>query len=177
MSRATPPLLPEQRLAKVLGIARANSLGVIVCAAASLSLNVLEPDWVRAGFAALALVAGAMEWHGQNQLRDRDVGGLHWLLGAQGCLYTVIAGYAMWRLQHFDAAAYWAEFPEEVRESFNTRMRESNLDPVADREFMLRGMNFLVCTVLIVVSTIYQGGLAWWYRRQRFAVAEALASS
>ena len=91
MPKNEPPVLPEIRLAKVLGVARADALGVLVCAGASCMLSIGGQDWIMAGFAALALVAGAMEWHGQTRLREGDFGGMHWLLGAQGCLYTAKA--------------------------------------------------------------------------------------
>jgi hypothetical protein len=176
MSRITPPELPQRRLDKVLGVSRANSIGVLGCAGASLLLNLLAQDWIMAGFAALAVVAGAMEWHGQTRLRDSDLGGLHWLLGAQGCLYTVIAGYVMWRLQHFDPAALWAELPDDARERFLEQLRQADV-PESDRDTFLRAMNLLICAVLLVVSTLYQGGLSWWYRRNRGAIAAALDGS
>ncbi|MBX3737847.1 MAG: hypothetical protein KF715_14220 [Candidatus Didemnitutus sp.] len=174
MSRVTPPLLPEQRLEKVLGVARADALGVLVCAGASLLVSGTQQDWIMCGFSLLALVAGGMEWHGHQRLRDRDLGGLQWLLGAQGCLYTVIAGYVLWRLQHFNAVTYWAELPAEARDQIDAQLKQSGLDVETDRVLLLRTMNFLVCTVLIFVSTLYQGGLAWFYRRHRAAISEAL---
>lgn len=174
MSRTTPPLLPEQRLEKVLGVARADALGVLVCAGASLLVSGAQQDWIMCGFSLLALVAGAMEWHGHQRLRDRDLGGLQWLLGAQGCLYTVIAGYALWRLRHFDAALYWAELPSEARDQIEAQMKQNGLDADTDRELLLRTMNFIVCSVLVFVSTLYQGGLTWYYRRHRAAVAAAM---
>lgn len=173
MSRNTPPELPQRRLEKVLGVSRANSIGVLACAGASLLLNLLAQDWILSGFAALAVVAGAMEWHGQTRLRDGDFGGLHWLLGAQGCLYTVIAGYVMWRLQHFDPAALWAELPDDARTRFMEQLRQANVAE-SDRDIFLRAMNSLICAALVLVSTLYQGGLAWWYRRSRDAIATAL---
>lgn len=174
MSRVTPPLLPEQRLEKVLGVARADALGVFVCAGASVLVSGLQEDWIMCGFSLLALVAGGMEWQGYQRLRDRDLGGLQWLLGAQGCLYTVIAAYALWRLQHFNAMAYWAELPEEARTQIDEQLKQNGLNADTDRALLLRTMNFLVCTVLIFVSTLYQGGLTWFYRRHRGAIAEAL---
>lgn len=173
MSRVTPPELPQRRLEKVLGVSRANSIGVLACAGSSLLLNLLAQDWIMSGFAALAVVAGAMEWTGQTRLREGDFGGLHWLTGAQGCLYTVIAGYAMWRMQHFDPTVLWAELPEEARTRFLGQLQQAGVAE-SDRDPLLRGMNFLICTVLVVVSTVYQGGLAWWYHRSRSAIAAAL---
>lgn len=175
MSRRTPPELPQRRLEKVLGVSRANSIGVLACAGSSLLLNLVAQDWIMAGFALLAIVAGSMEWNGNGRLRDGDIGGLHWLLGAQGCLYTVIAGYVLWRLQHFDPAVLWAELPDEARERVVEQLRTAGVAE-SDRDLFLRAMNAFVCTALAIASTLYQGGLAWWYRRNRHAIAKALGA-
>ena len=174
MTKNVPPILPEKRLEKVLGVARFNAACVLVCSGAGLAVSGAGGDWVFAGFAALALVAGAMEWHGQERLREGDIGGVHWLLGAQACLYTVIAGYVLWRMRFFDGAQYWARIPDELREQFNAQMRQAGLDPEADRPLLLRTMNFMICVGLVIGGAIHQGGLSWWYRRQREAIATAL---
>lgn len=177
MSRVTPPLLPAQRLEKVLGVARADALGVFVCAGASLLVSGMQEDWIMCGFSFLALVAGGMEWHGHQRLRDGDFGGMPWLLGAQGCLYTVIAGYALWRLQHFDAATYWEQIPPWGRDVLISSMEQAGFDPQADRTQYLHLLNTEGCVLLFLVSTLYQGGLTWFYRRHRGAIAEALSGN
>lgn len=171
---SAPPVLPEVKLHRVIRIARGNSAGVIVCAGMSLVLSVPAENWIFAAFAALALVCGAMEWHGQERLREGDRGGMEWLTGAQLCLYTVIIGYALWRWKHFVPATYWAEIPAPAQEQLLAQIREAKLDPETDRDLLLRTMNGLVCTVLVGVSTLYQVGLTLWYRAQSAAVATAL---
>jgi type IV secretory pathway TrbD component len=171
---STPPVLPVVKAARVLRIARADAVGVVVCASFSLLIALPAQQWVFAGFSALALVCGAMEWHGQDRLREGEFGGLQWLIGAQACLYTVILGYALWRWQHFDPAAHWAEIPAAARDQLNAKMVEAGLDPEADRELLLRTMNGLICSVLVGGSTLYQVGLALWYRAQAPALAAAL---
>lgn len=170
----TPPILPEVKLGRVVRFARADSVGVIVCAGFSLLVSAPAGHGVFAAFSALALVCGAMEWHGQERLRAGQFEGLSWLVGAQGCLYTVILGYAAWRWQHFDAAAYWAEIPEAAQEQLQAQMLQAGLDPATDRPLLLRTMNALVCLVLAGLSTLYQGGLALWYRAQQGAIRAAL---
>lgn len=170
----SPPVLPEVKYQRVLRIARADAIGVIACAGLGLLLSLPTQNWVFAGFSGLALVAGAMEWHGQEKLRSAEIGGLHWIIGAQGCLYTIILGYVLWRWRYFDAAAYWAEVPGPARDQLLSQMAEAGLDPEADRELLLRTMNFVVCAVMFFVSSLYQGGLALWYRFQQEAVAQAL---
>ncbi|MBA4136529.1 MAG: hypothetical protein C0518_04355 [Opitutus sp.] len=177
MSANVPPVLPEVKLERVVRLARADSVGVIVCAGFSLLVSVPAENWVFAGFSALALVCGAMEFFGQDRLRAGDFGGLQWLVGAQACLYTVILGYVLWRWQHFDAATYWAEIPTAAQDKLKAQMTEAGLDPVADRDLLLRSMNSLVGSVLLGVSTLYQVGLAWWYRAQREDIAAALAEN
>jgi len=170
----SPPTLPERKLQRVLTISRADSIGVLVCSGSSLLLSLLAGDATFALFSALALAAGGMEAHGNRRLREGGPDGLQWLTGAQGCLYTVVVGYALWRLNFFDAAAYWEQVPAPAREQFEAKMREAGLDPVADRAQLLAFVNYIVCSVLLVVSTLYQGGLAFLYSRQRAAVLAAL---
>lgn len=169
-----PPVLPERKLRRVLALSRANSLGVLLCSGAALLLAALNGDWMFAGFSALAVVAGGMEAHGHRSLLAGRGDGLTWLIGAQACLYTVIVGYVIWRWRHFNPAAYWAGFPAPAQEQMIAQMKETGLDPEADRDVLLRMMNFLICSTLLGVSTLYQGGLALWYRLQRGAVLAAL---
>jgi hypothetical protein len=175
MSRLPPPpILPERKLERVLRVSRANSIGVFVCAGLSFAFSLPGGAYVFAAFSALALVAAWMEWQGQQQLRAGFAVGMSWLVGAQACLYTVIAGYALWRLSHFDPAAYWTELPEMGRERVSAQMTEAGLDPESDRDLLLQMMNFVIIVTLVSVSTLYQGGLAFWYQLQRRAVVAAL---
>lgn len=171
-----PPILPAVRLERVRSFARADALGVFACAGAGLLLGAASGAWGFAAFAALALVAGAMEWHGQERLRSGLPDGLQWLVAAQFCLLTVILGYAAWRWRYFDPAAYWAQIPELGRAQLEQQMRTAGMDPTVDREPLLRLMNALVCFLLIGLSSLYQGGVALWYRLQRAAVAAALGN-
>lgn len=170
----SPPLLPEQKLGRVLKIARADSIGIIVCAGFSLLLAAAASAGVFAFFSALALVCGVMEWHGHARLRDGFAGGLQWLTGAQGCLYTVIVGYVLWRLNHFEAAELWAQVPEANRLEFDAKLREAGFDPETDRTAFLQSVNVFICAVLVILSTVYQGGLTLWYTLQRKAIFTAL---
>ncbi len=173
---SAPPVLPEVKFERVIRLARGDAAGVLVCAGLSLAFSLGDENWIFAGFAALALACGAMEWSGQSQLQEGDRGGLQWLIGAQLCLYTVIVGYVVWRWQHFDVASYWEEIPSAARENLVTQMREAGLDPEADRELLLRTMNMIVCAVLLLVSSLYQLGLAFWYRAQAGAIAAVLGN-
>jgi len=170
----SPPILPERKLERVLKIARANSLGVLVCSGASLALSVAAGDGVFAFFSVLALICGSMERQGQRRLRDGSIGGLQWLVGAQGCLYTVLIGYALWRLNYFDPLAHWDQVPQVLRDRFDARLIELGFTPETDRGWVLHSSNVLFVTVLVIVGTFYQGGLALWYALQRKAVAAAL---
>lgn len=173
---SAPPVLPEVKFERVIRLARGDAAGVLVCAGLSLAFSLADENWIFAGFAALALACGAMEWFGQNSLQEGDRGGLQWLIGAQLCLYTVIVGYVVWRWTHFDVASYWEEIPSAARENLVNQMREGGLDPEADRELLLRTMNLIVCAVLLFVSSLYQIGLAFWYRAQAGAIAAVLGN-
>ena len=173
---SAPPVLPEVKFDRVIRIARGDAAGVIVCAGLSLVFSASGENWIFAGFAALALACGAMEWHGQSRLQEGDRRGLEWLPMAQLCLYTIIVAYAYWRWKFFNADAYWAEIPGPARENLLQQMSAGGLDPEADRPLLLQMMNLVVCAVLVFVSSLYQLGLALWYRAQAPAIAAVLGN-
>lgn len=165
---------PVRKLNRVIVIARADSTAVIFCSGASLVLSAMQANWVFALFSVLAIVAGVMERHGARLLDDGNATGLPWLPGAQGVLFTVVIGYVAWRWKHFDPGQYWAEIPAAAQEKILEQMRAAGLDPDVERDPLLRVMNGLMCFTLGVVTLLYQGGLALWYRLQQRYVTAAL---
>jgi type IV secretory pathway TrbD component len=165
---------PVRKLHRVINVARADSMAVLFCSGASLVISILQANWVFAIFSVLAIVAGLMERQGARLLDDGFAAGIAWLPGSQGVLFTVVIGYVAWRWKHFDPSAYWAEIPVAAQQKILDQMRASGLDPEADREPLLRVMNGLMCFTLGVVTLLYQGGLALWYRLQQHYVLAAL---
>ncbi len=171
-----PPPLPGKILARVVALSRANSLSVVVVAGLSALATLVQAHWALAGWGALATLAGALELHGQHRLRQSDARGLRSMIGAQFLLLAVIWSYAWLRWTHFDALAYWNELPAFAQAQITGQMAAAGLDPEFDRPLLLRLMNAIVCLVLMLVTFVYQGGLALYYAAKSPAVRAALKS-
>jgi len=145
------------------GIARTNGLSVIVIAGLSLLAAVIPGYWDLVGWSALAVVAGGLEWRGQQALRRGNPEGLVGMIGAQFLLLAVIWAYAWLRLRNFDPDTYWAQIPPFAQDLLLQRMRSEGLDPAQDLPLLLQLSNALTCICLAAISLVYQGGLAAYY--------------
>ncbi len=127
--------------------------------------------------AALVTLAGAVELHGRRQLLRGRLSGVGWMIAAQLGLLVVIGTYAWCRWRYFDASALWAGLPGFVRAMVDQELIAAGLEPELDRPFFLGLLNALTCVTLAFVSLLYQGGLAFFYQRNRTALRLALADS
>ncbi len=164
----------QRRFNRVLTIARMDSVSVMVCSGFSALLAYSASQWVFAGFATLAFGAGMISAQARTRLKQTDFGGFKWLSAAQLYLLTVIVGYLLWRWRNFDPQAIWDVLPAENQREMESQMRAAGLDPLKERDLLLRTANFVICAIFGFLSFLYQGGLAFWYNRQRMAVAEVL---
>jgi hypothetical protein len=171
-----PPVLPEKTLQRVLAIARVDGWSIVIVAALSGLVTLLQGGWFGAATALLIVLAGAGELRGRHLLLRREMSGVNWLVGAQLFLLVVIWIYAWYRWRYFDPAAIWSELPAFVRTELDRQMLVAGLDPALDRPPLLRMMNVLVCAILAFVTLIYQGGLALYYLRQRDRIRQALSA-
>lgn len=170
-----PPPLPGRVLARLTALSRGNSLSVAVFAGLSVGFALTRADWADAGWSALAMAAGVLEYDGQRRLRAGSSRGLAAMIGAQLLLLAVIWTYAWLRWRNFDPEAYWQQIPALAREMLIAQLSAAGLDPVFDRDLFLAFMNQLVCACLVAVTLAYQGGLAAYYAAKAPAVRAALA--
>ena len=169
-----PPLLPHHSLRRVLAISRADGWSVVAVAGLSALLSLGQGSYAMAAAALLVALAGAIELHGRRLLLQRRLQGLGRLIGAQVFLLIIIWFYAWHRWQHFDTDALWAELPGFLQAHVTNSLLDAGLDPELHRQLLLKLTNQLTCVVLALVSLIYQGGLAFWYGRQRAPIRQAL---
>ncbi len=164
-----PPPLPAETLRRVIKIARLDGMSVIVVAGLSALLAAAMGDLVSAIVALLVTAAGCGEWHGAKLLRRSDIRGLDWLVRSQLYLLSVILSYAVTRLASYD--------PEYVRSLVTPEMNQIfqqaglSLDDIMP---MVRTAFYATYGTLAVVTLIYQGGLALYYRRRAAIVRTAL---
>jgi hypothetical protein len=165
-----PPRVPEEQLRRVLRTSKLNGLGVAIvagiCALGSLAFG----DLLGAAVGALVTVGGAMELSGRKQVERGDAGGMRRLVRSQLLVLGVIVVYAISRFASFDAESAMSNLTPEMR----MEMSHAGVDLAAILP-MVRLMFYTLYGSLAVVTLIYQGGLALYYRRHTAAVKLALA--
>jgi hypothetical protein len=158
----------------MLAVSRIDGWSVVIVAALSAVVSLVQGSWFPTGIALLVLMAGGAELRGRGQLVRGRVSGLAWMIGAQWGLLLVIWIYAWWRWRTFDPAALWAELPGFARTKIDHDLLAAGLDPESERPLLLGMVNTLTCLALVLVSLLFQGGLALYYGTQRQAASEAL---
>jgi len=166
---SAPQPSAEQTLAKVLKISRLNgwSIAIVagVCTLGSLAFGNLVGGLV----GLLATGAGVMEIRGNRMLQRRDLVGLKWLVQAELFLLAVLATYAITRLVSFDREAVLANITPDMQALFKQAGIET-----ADIVPLVRTMFFAIYGSVLIVTFIYQGGMALYYRRRSALVAEGI---
>jgi len=163
------PQDPAEALRRVLRTSRLNGWSVAVCAGLCALVSLAFGELAGASIGILVSAGGALEIYGNRRLRRRDPGGVRWLVRSQLVVLAAIGAYASARLFSFD--------PEYVREIITPSMRASldEMGLTADEIIPLVSRAFhLLYGGLLLVTLLYQGGVALYYRRQARAVAEAL---
>lgn len=164
----TPPLLPEETLARVHRLARMDGMSVLAISSVFAVLAAMQRDFAGT-FVGLAVAgAGAIELHGTALLRDGRERGMNWLVASQLFLLASILTYCAVRLQNFEIPT----LPPELRTMVETTAEQLGMTP--DRYVMLTHRTTL--WMVAGLSTLYQGGMALYYFRRRDAVARALVA-
>ena len=168
---APPPTPAEKALKRVLRYSRFNGWSVMIIAGAGTLLSLVFGDLVGILVGGLATVAGWMELRGHKKLRRRDAGGMAWLVRAESFLLAVILVYCATRLGSFDAETAMGNLTPDMEAS----LKELGLER-ADILSMVRTTFFSTYLTVSLVTLIYQGGMALYYRRKTPLVTEALSS-
>ena len=171
MSGAPPllkaPLSPQERLRRLLRVAKADGLSVLIVAGGFGLLSAAFGDLSGAGVGFVVALAGAIELRGASLLRSGKLVGLRWLVGSQAYLLAVIFAYAAYRLANLahDPIA------RAINRALLTAGADPDLLPFEPREIMKA-----TYVVLVAATLLYQGGMILYYIRRRTAVALALAT-
>ncbi len=122
---------------------------------------------------ALAFGAGACEWHGASLLATGRGPGIPWMKYGELLLLAIVTTYSLWMLRTFDADHYRAQLPEFYRDWLETDLLQRGLRE-QDLPAYYRTLGVLSSLLVILVSVVYQGGLALYYHSKRRVVAVAL---
>ena len=169
---ATPAPTPAEKiLRRVLFISLWDGWSLIVIAALGLLVTLLLGDLSGIAIALLVLLAGLIELRGRKQLQRRNAEGMKLLVRSQVFLLTVILVYCASRLGSYDAESMLSNLTPDMRAMLTEAgLQVSDIVPLVHTAFLV-----LYITVALV-TLIYQGGLALYYRSRTKPVAEALAA-
>lgn len=164
-----PPPLPIDTLERVLRVARMNGLVLLAVSSAFAAMSAMGAQKIGAIAGCLAAGCAALELHGVNRLRLGDPRGMAWLVRSQLALLAVVFGYVTARILTFDPELVRAILTDEMIAKFATAgVREEEIVP------MMELFSRFMYGVGAFVSVLYQGGMAFYYRRKTAAVEEAL---
>lgn len=121
---------------------------------------------------SLIVGAGAMEVHGNRRLARRDAAGMAWLVRSQIFLLGVVLVYAITRLTGFDEELVMANLTPDMR----TALAELGIAP-ADILPLVQMTVYALYGTVALVTLLYQGGLALYYRSRTPVVTAALAAA
>jgi acetolactate synthase regulatory subunit len=162
-----PPLLPEETLIRVLRVARADGMSIVVVATLFAVMAAMAADSVGAIVGLLVAGAGALELHGAGLIRHGDARGVSWLVSSQMFLLATILTYCVVRFSHLEIPP----LPDFATSMIDTTAGQLGMT----RAEYLMFIHHLVLETFAVVSVFYQGGMAVYYLRRRQAVERALA--
>ena len=171
MHMTAPPLTPPQlALRKVLKISRLNGWSVAIFAGLCTLISLAFGDLVGGGIGVLVVASGIMEIHGHRLLKRRDSAGLTWLVRSQLFLLSVILVYAVSQLFSFDSEYILSNLTPDLE----ALLKESGISR-AEIVPLVQTFFRAFYGAVILATVIYQGGMAFYYRRKSPLVAEVLA--
>ena len=166
-----PPPSPEDKLRRVLRTAKVNGLSVVIIASLGALGSLLFGDLVGTAVGVVVAYGGWTELTGQKQLLRGEVEGMRQLVRAQWIVLGAIVVYCVTRLASFDS--------ESVMGNLTPAMRAELTDAGVDMSAILPMVQLLFYVMyfsVALVTVIYQGGMAIYYRRRTAVVGEALAA-
>lgn len=165
-----PTPTPAQRaLKKVLTISRLNGWSVALFAGLCTLVSLAFGELLGFGVGLLVVASGIMEIHGHRRLQRRQTDGLTWLVRSQLFLLSVLLVYAVSRLFSFDGETVLSNLTPEMEAVLSeSGIARAEIVPMVQLFFRA------FYGAIILATLIYQGGLAFFYRRKSPLVIEAL---
>jgi hypothetical protein len=164
-------LTPEQAVQKLLKISRVNGWSVAGLAGFSTVITLLIGDITGIVVGSMAVACGLMELRGNRMLQKRNSSGVRWLIAAQMFLLGVILIYAGMRIWNFRAD----EVIQYASSDMRNTLKQLELSP-EDLTPLVQKIVWAFYGAVILASCLYQGGLAFYYKRRQTLVEEAFAA-
>jgi len=161
---------PDEVLRRVLRLSSVNGLSVAIFAGLCALGSLVFGDLLGAGVGLLVAIGGITEVRGRNKLRQRDADGMRLLVRAQWMVLGVIWVYAASRIGSFDAMLALDNQTTEMRQM----LAEAGVE-TAQLITLVEIFFYVFYSVVMLVTLIYQGGLALYYKHRTPMVAAALS--
>lgn len=168
---APPPPLPGNTAttARVLRIADLEGKSVVVIATISALTSLWgKPDWFALFVSLLAVGCGVTELRGARLVRAGDERGMGWLVRAELGLMATVILYSAVRFATTTPASVHASAAESL-----ALFSQFGVDAKEYERTTLLSLRLTYATVA-VVTVLFQGGLARYFRNQRATVAAEL---
>lgn len=168
---APTPTPPEQILRRVLLVSALDGWSLVAIAGLGTVLTLIFGDWLGTGIGLLVLAAGCGELRGRRRLQRRDPAGMQLLVRAQLFLLSVILVYCVSRLSSFDSDTALANLTPEMEAALHEAgLARADILPLVQIAF------YATYGTVAVVSLVFQGALALYYRSRTARVTAALAA-
>jgi|SRR5580698_4919222 hypothetical protein len=164
-----PQPSPADTLRRVIKIARVDGLSIFVVSGGFALITMMMGDLIGTIVGLFVAAAGWSEWHGAKLLQRGRARGIGWLVRSQLYLLSIILLYVMRQMTNYD--------PEYVRSLVTPQMKQMFDSVGLDLQQvmpMVRTAFYVLYGTVALVTLIYQGGLALYYRRRTEAVYAAL---
>lgn len=164
-----PPPLPYEVLDRVLRIAQTDGRLLLFIAGGFALISAYAGDGIGAIVGCCAAGAGAWELHGAGRLRSGFSDGTRDLIKSQLLLLLVMLGYVGFQLTHFEPETILSALTPALKERF------TDMGITSDQYMTILKQSYFVGYIAVgLVSLVYQGSLALFYRRSRSAITQAL---
>lgn len=171
MTKTSEPAPAEKTVRRLIAFSRVNGWSVVIIAALGALAALALSDWSSVGVGVLLAGAGAMEVHGNRRLQCRDESGMRWLVRSQLAVLAIILVYCLARLGSFDRETATGNLTPDMAAVLNEAgISQQDILPLVQMVF------YVTYGTVAIVTVVYQGGLALYYRRRRALVAEVLAA-
>ncbi len=170
---ARPPQLSEEKtLARVLWLAKMEGSSVVLVAGCSAMISVFGADWLGIVIGLLATGAGIALLHGVKLLKDQQSRGMTWLVRGELALLNLILVYVAIQLGRLTMGGVNAIISEETRST----LASAGFWGPEQAQFAVQTFKLTYGTVAIV-TLLCQGGMAYYYHRNRAVIRKALESA
>lgn len=161
-----PPQETYRRIRRLSGM---NGWSVAVFAGLCALVSLAFGQLVGAAVSAIVAYGGFVELRGRRLLQRRDIDGMRLLVQAQLIVLGAVWVYAMSRLASFDAGLALSNVTPEM----NQVLTEAGID-TSQLLQLIKLVFYSMYSAVMVATLLYQGGLAWYYRRRTAVVQQAL---